>query len=230
MVGADPGLPTRTIGGLELTLLSPTLDTLAELRNEWPVAVRSAGLDPERPPAGADVLGSVVEDYGVDLRTLLDRVREPADSSVANRSSIAFLATYDGQTVLFGADAHADVLAESLARLPLPVDLAACKVPHHGSRQNVKPDLLDKLQCSTWLISTDGSRHHHPDRRAMARLLGEPGTQTLVFNYEKDSTKEYGDDKTRNEFGHRVCYRGNSALGIRVQLSPDVSIADVLST
>jgi beta-lactamase superfamily II metal-dependent hydrolase len=79
----------------------------------------------------------------------------------------------DGGRALLGADAKAEVLAGGLSRIQssgrVRVDL--CKLPHHGSKANLSPELLRMLDCREWLISTSdagqppapGSNHHGPD-------------------------------------------------------------------
>jgi hypothetical protein len=219
---ARTALPRRTIAGLEITLVSPTLDTLAKLRTLWPESVRSAGLDPAvSGKVRGDLLGRKPRDLGTPLHDLATLNDDPADPSVSNRSSIAFLATHDGRTVLFGADAHADVLAAGLARVDggRPVHVDVCKVPHHGSRQNVKPELLRMLDCDMWLISTNGGRHNHPDRRAMARILTTGERQALVFNYESEMNEEYGGYVVKNEFRNAAHYPVRNDSGIRVDVA-----------
>src|SRR6185312_15243803 len=115
-----------------------------------------------------------------------------ADDGKRNGSSIAFLAEFEGKSALLAADAHAPVLVQSVRKLlkerkmeKLRID--ALKVPHHGSAKNLNNDLLKLLDCPRYLISTDGTRHHHPDHEAIARVIkygknGENGS-TLYFNY-----------------------------------------------
>jgi hypothetical protein len=107
------------------------------------------------------------------------------DRSVTNGSSIAFIAEHiDGGRVLFGADAHAEVLEQSLRRIarerPYQVDL--CKVPHHGSRHNTSPSLLAALDCHDWLFCTNG-KNGNPRQETLDRIEARPGKHKLWFNY-----------------------------------------------
>ena len=227
VVVTDPpdALPRRDVGGLEIVLLSPTLDALSQLIKKWPETVRAAGLDPTSEPEVADDRLGGPRDMDARLRDLAKLNDDDDDPSPSNRTSIAFLATYDGKTVLFGADAHADVLTAGLGRVSggSPVHVDVCKVPHHGSRQNVKPELLKLLDCNTWLVSTNGSRHYHPDRRAMARLLTTGEGQRLVFNYVGAMTEEYGRFVTTNEFQSAAHYPASTQEGIRIDVSPVIA-------
>ena len=218
---APDALPRRDVEGLEIVLLSPTLEALGGLVKEWPATVQAAGLEPGSEPDVVDDRLGGPRDIGPRLRDLATLDDDDDDPSPSNRTSIAFLATYDGRTVLLGADAHADVLTAGLGRgnAGKPVHVDVCKVPHHGSRQNVKPGLLDLLDCDTWLVSTNGSRHHHPDRRAMARILARGEGQSLVFNYGSPMTEEYGRFVTTREFQSSAEYPGGTREGIRFDVS-----------
>jgi NTE family protein len=207
-------------------LLSPTREALEGLAEKWPETVQAAGLDPKSEPAVVDDRLGGPRGVGERLRDLAKR-HDDDDPSPSNRSSIAFLATYDDKTVLFGADALADVLAEGLRRVDdgKRVRVDVCKVPHHGSRQNVKPEWLKVVDCNMWLVSTNGTRHYHPDRRAMARLLTTGDGQSLVVNYRCPMTEEYGKFVTTNEFQSRAYYPAPTEAGIRIEVSPAPVVA-----
>lgn len=181
-------LPVHTLpGGLTLTLLSPSWKELAALDAEWIKESFRQGRIPGEAPA---TLGS----WNARLAQLAEAsfVR---DRSVANGSSIAVLAEYGGRRCLLTGDAFADRLLASIQRLPgiqkaLKVD--AFKLPHHGSRANVSTELLQAVECSRYLISTDGSVFEHPDEEAIARILQHGGeTVELCFNYEGPTTRRW---------------------------------------
>jgi beta-lactamase superfamily II metal-dependent hydrolase len=51
----------------------------------------------------------------------------------------------------------------------VPVDVV--KVPHHGSRNNVGPDLLAAITAERYVFSIDGGIYGHPDPVAVARIV-----------------------------------------------------------
>lgn len=223
IVVPDTGtLPVITLDGdMKLTLLSPTWNSLTALKRFWEKELaENDNLDPNDPDAAleifaerkalqADVLGGIID---VDDLVELDFEKDPKEP---NGSSIAFLAEHDGRAVLFTGDAHPPVLEQSIKRLLQErgehiLHLDALKVSHHGSRKNTSPELLKLLECRRFLISTNGSRHEHPDKEAIARIVhryhenNEP--TELYFNYSSKFNEVWNDDDLRLEWNYRTHY------------------------
>lgn len=219
-------LPAITLGGgMRVTLLSPTLKRLAELRPVWEEVIVQAGLEPGT--AGYDLEGK--KDSGLLGESAMDLDRLAmsmftTDDSEANGSSIAFLAEHDGKRCLLAGDAFAPDLASSLDFLARDnaetrVVLDAFKISHHGGRRNTSCELLQQIACSQYLFSTDGSQHHHPHAEVVARVTAHGnhgGLPRLCFNYRNDRTNVWDD---------RVLYHGKyepvfpqNASGLKVHL------------
>lgn len=190
--------------GASITLLSPTADSLRALRKAWaegglPQEGVAAAAKPEAaPPFGLERLGNGVLPP-VDIDAIL-KTTCPEDASIANGSSIAFLFSFGGATLLLAADAHASVLLETAALLDggLPRSIDIFKLPHHGSAANVTDDLLKAFPTKTYVVSTNGNKHGHPDDLALARIaVGAPGSQVL-FNYPGDAYKRWLNFATDN--------------------------------
>ena len=203
-------LPSFTLGGMTITLVSPTTHGLHAVAEKWPAAVRKARLElpPEGDlPAGSttqdedDVLG-FDEDKGVEPNILAGRGYQP-DRTPPNGASIAIITEFAGRRILFAADAHAEVLEGTLRRFQPNgrIGFHAVKVSHHGSEKNLSPDLIAMLDCPTWLVSTSGGGFNHPDRRAIARLITRRRPTHLVFNYRSDQTVEWAKASRQHEYG-----------------------------
>jgi Metallo-beta-lactamase superfamily len=111
------------------------------------------------------------------------------DQSPANGSSIAVIITSAGFRALFLGDAWAeDTVARLRAGKPAtaPILFDAVKVSHHGSFHNTSPELLATIDAPCFLISTDGTRHGHPDFEVLAEIVDRPAPfeRRLIFNYE----------------------------------------------
>jgi beta-lactamase superfamily II metal-dependent hydrolase len=175
-------------GNLKVRLLSPGDEELAAMEPVWMKELARANLrpldpdePPEEPPGDLEALSSL------NVEAL---AKKPfiEDAAAPNGSSIAFIAEFGERRALLGADAHPGVIERNLRKLGygetnrLKVDLF--KLCHHGSKANTSPSLLKIIDCMHFAISTDGTKHNHPDPETIARiLLNDPGRQkTLYFN------------------------------------------------
>lgn len=71
----------------------------------------------------------------------------PSPTSASNESCVVQLGTFDGKTVLLTADAGPVALSEAAdtaANYGFLYPPALVQVPHHGSRRNVTPSVLDR--------------------------------------------------------------------------------------
>lgn len=209
-----------------ITLLSPTVASLYSLREAW--AANSLlqkktveTTETQSPaPVGLEPMGTpVVPAINVDalLKTTCDE-----DRSVANGSSIAFLFSFGSASLLLAADAHANVLLETASLLDggLPRSVDVLKLPHHGSAANVTADLLKAFPTKTYVVSTNGSKHEHPDDLAIARIVkGAPGSKVL-FNYPGAAYKRWLEFSTDNTDKLAV---GTTRIGSILKIEVDMS-------
>lgn len=189
------GLPVVPLEGkLQLTLLGPTLASLHDLRGKWiDVLGGDEELVSEAPSGPADLLGrsdTWPPEWDDEQRR---------DPSVTNGSSIMLLAEYEEHSVLLTGDGHASDLTSALERLRRERNagsngfaVSAFKVPHHGSSKNLNRELMENVDCSRYLISTDGSQHRHPDHQAILRILRySKQSPQLLFNYDVKTTRPW---------------------------------------
>ena len=213
-------LPSITLaGGLKLTLLSPTPKTLEQLAGTWDEDLAAPGK--RRLLAGRQL------EREENLDVLADRPFAP-DGSRPNGSSIAVLAEFAGKRVLLGADAYAGVLSSAVQRLlkkgEKRLRLDAFKLPHHGSRGNLHDDLMARIDCAHYLVSTSGAIFSHPDREALARVVRRSARAAqLWFNYpvpERD--REYHalwqQAVFQQQWGFRAFYPARATEGLRFDL------------
>ncbi len=223
----DGALPKISLpGGLNLTLLSPTLDKLAKLKPKWEKEVRKANLDPGFGMAENDMepLGEQDEEFGSeelpDVESLA-QARFDADTSEANGSSIALLAEFERKRVLLTADAHSDVLVSALDRLSpgerIAVDLF--KLSHHGSKRTTNSSLINKVECPVYVFSTNGSIFKHPDQETVARVIvGAENQPELVFNYRSARNEIWDLDFLKNKYKYSAKYPKEPKQGIEISL------------
>jgi beta-lactamase superfamily II metal-dependent hydrolase len=169
--------------GITITTLSPDLDTLIELNNKWEVEKEKIEERIKRKR-----MMSTTNDYDRKVDELFDE-DFVEDNALFNKSSIAFLLECEGYRVLMLGDSHPSIVVESLTRLGFSeknkLKINVMKVSHHGSKRNTSNELLRMIECTRFIISTDGSKHGLPNKRSLARIvkvMEEP--VTFYFNYD----------------------------------------------
>jgi beta-lactamase superfamily II metal-dependent hydrolase len=179
--------------GLGITLLSPDKEKLRIMRERWAnwrtleAAKKAAKALEGAGAAGLQRMGRKPMPAVLDVATLAKPTG--IDSEPPNGSSVAFIAEWDKKRILFAGDAHPDLLARTLAPLAAAeggrfrIDLF--KLSHHGSQGNTTGEVVEQLSCQQFLVSTNGTRHGHPDPEAIARVLAfsPAGEKTIYFNY-----------------------------------------------
>jgi hypothetical protein len=206
-------------GGANLTILSPTWEKLRAMQGRWDAEVRAAGLDPAVTPPLPQPIPPGFEAFGFDVNALADWPFDE-DNTEPNGTSIAFLLEYESKTMLLGADAHPSVLIDALKALPRRPNfqLDLLKVPHHGSRNNICQELLEKLRCRAALFSSNGAYHEHPHKEAVARVIkySPPGVE-LLFNCRSKFNSIWDSRQLRGQWHFNTRY-GKAEDGISVHL------------
>jgi len=97
------------------------------------------------------------------------------DTSLTNGASIAFILNYKLQSFLFLADAHIDLIIDSLKNRGYSQEdrlkVEFVKLSHHGSSKNLNSDFLNLIETNRFIISTNGGKHNHPNKETIAKIL-----------------------------------------------------------
>lgn len=99
------------------------------------------------------------------------------DTSLTNACSIAFIANIGEMKLLFMGDAWAEDIELQLEKLKQDNQVLlfdAIKISHHGSSHNTSPKLLTLVDSPAFFISTDGSRHNHPNIEVLTAIVDRP--------------------------------------------------------
>lgn len=217
----DGTLPVKPLAeGMRLTLLSPTWDKLKALEPVWKDELEKAALSKKKAAPDTDPPG--LESFGaLTIQDVEDGARSnfTGDDSEANGSSIAVLAEFDGRRAVLTGDAHAGVLAASLAKLGGPggpVEIGAFKLSHHGSRGTHSVELMQQIRCKRFLVSSDGSRHKHPHIESLARTVKHAGGDIeLIFNYASEQARAWDIKALKTRYGYDVVYPREGEEGLR---------------
>ncbi|MBI5101569.1 MAG: MBL fold metallo-hydrolase [Nitrospirae bacterium] len=144
-----------------------------------------------------ETVKNIAEDWGFET---LD---DAGETSAENNSSAILLFTIDGQNILLTGDAGIPALTDAVGRLQAEAfDFSTLKfiqVPHHGSRRNIGPTLLNTLigpkisqptSIKTAFVSvSSGGAPKHPAKKVTNAFLrrGAPvhatvGSKKYYFN------------------------------------------------
>jgi hypothetical protein len=230
VVVPDEGpLPTHTLNGhLNLTVLGPDARALRKLKKDWDEVIEEY-MTPGSVEEAEELLKKDKRYRpgflgAIDIHSLANADFEE-DTSAANGSCIVIVAEYQGKRCLFAADAFPSKVAAGLKRFAgtdSPVLLDAVKVPHHGSQKNNSNELYSTIDSSVFLVSTDGSKHEHPNLEAIARILDNKKRRPvqLIFNYRSDFNSFWDRDDLRKDHGYTTVY-STSAGGIGFTISAE---------
>jgi hypothetical protein len=195
------GIPIRdAFQGTQIgpfTVLAPTFTRFMRLLTDMDRTPESYAPT----PSAFNPFNALARTYGGG-QTLLTAAREtwgletlsenPAPTSASNESSIVQLANLEGHRVLLTADAGPDALHEAInyaITRNIFGPLACVQVPHHGSRHNVTPAVLNRLlggpvsgpwvQRGTAYASVGSEKDDYP-RRSVANAFLRRGYPVLT--------------------------------------------------
>jgi hypothetical protein len=70
-----------------------------------------------------------------------------------------------------------------------PTHFDYIKLPHHGSYRSLSKNIIEKIICYNYIISTNGSKHFLPNKRALLKILKflkrDKEQVNFMFNYEE---------------------------------------------
>lgn len=171
--------------------------TVKELSDECKLEIIDGGAIYEADGDGG-LLSNVKSDWGTSFKELEHYLDDDAqDSSKTNAQSAIIVGHIHCKDVLLPGDAVPSKLSAALdfyrknkiARFDL------VKLPHHGSYKNITRDILNKIECSDYVVTTDGSQFYHPNKKMMLKIIKWGKTidgKSLSFhlNYYDDLIKK----------------------------------------
>ncbi|HDK7156518.1 TPA: MBL fold metallo-hydrolase [Clostridium botulinum] len=171
--------------GIKITFLSPSLDELREFYGKY-------SEDKKRiKQKGADTKGKKLnKDYEFFIDDLKSNTTTEKLTEY-NRASIAFFIEEEvtENVVLMLGDSDYEIVRRKLESIPFSIDkklkLNYLKLSHHGSICSLSKDFLDIIECNNYLVSTDGCKYGHPDKKTLARIWNYNEDAIFYFNYEE---------------------------------------------
>ena len=208
---------------INIIILSPNKNKLSKLSNKWLKELKSKKYAFEI--SDEEIFDDALEFYmkyeqdnnystsNISSKNkcnfeILSKVEE-RDSSVTNGSSISFIIEYKDKKILFLGDSHEDIIYENLSKLKndnykLFFDMV--KVSHHGSNKNISSRLMTLIESTKFLISTDGTKHNHPDMEALSKIITNKigSTKELIFNYNLEILEELNNQEYRHLYNYKI--------------------------
>lgn len=155
-----------------MTVLGPTPELYQELLPHFrgtPEAKQAAPIFQQVQQSIETAMETVAE--ALHIETLTDASDH---FSAENRTSVITLFNLGGKKVLFTGDADIEALtaaADYAQALGIPLnDLHLLHVPHHGSRHNVGPTILNRIRAEKAQISASKDSPKHPAKKVVNAL------------------------------------------------------------
>lgn len=171
----EPG--SYKLNDAAITILAPSsklYKTKVVQCDKTPEPINSARSLQER--AFGKILNEEPYQEGAEIKWYYDE-----QTSEINETSLVILFEYAGSRILFTGDAGIECLTEAISyakdnNINLS-ELDVIKMPHHGSRKNVTPEIMDELGRSgtaCYFSCTPNDTGHHPSKR-LVNLLNKKG-------------------------------------------------------
>lgn len=183
------------LNGVCFEILSPTPNILNAVAENWPELSQEYKDKLIDLPITNNAPSQIIKGPMKSLAQAPFQTAKKLNRDLFNAMSIAFVIRTPDLSLLLLADSRPEVIKESLIGLGyndnenrLKVDYV--KISHHGSKNNTSNEVLDIVDSSNFIFSTNGGtgRSKHPDRETIARILYHPKRDVkkrinLYFNY-----------------------------------------------
>lgn len=196
------------IGDMKFSVIGPSISVLQELKDHWEDKLSERRI---RPRIISKAYYEAFEQYAKALKKSASDVTSIAsteetsieslanvdfedDNSLTNKSSLSFLIESNSKRFLYLSDCDTAAVTSWLNNLGLErIEVDAVKISHHGSKNNTSLELLSRIVCRRYLISTNGKSHGHPDLEALARIavVNKDTGAEIFMNYEVDHIPDW---------------------------------------
>lgn len=147
--------------------------TVKEICDECKLEIIDGGAIYE-PNGDGGLLSNVKSDWGASFMELENYLDDDAqDSSKTNAQSAIIVGHVNGMDILFPGDAVPSKLSAALDfyRKDKIARFDLVKLPHHGSYKNITKEILSKMECSEYVVTTDGTQFYHPNKKMMLKVI-----------------------------------------------------------
>lgn len=132
-------------------------------------------------------------DWHNTLKYLEDFIHDKSfDDSNSNKTSIVFEIKKGDKRGLLTADVTPNRLEEIINSLYRKngekcIKYDFIKLPHHGSNRNITKNIIEKINCDCFLVSTDGNNNKLPNKKTFLKVIKflnrDKDEINFIFNY-----------------------------------------------
>lgn len=196
------------VGSVKFSVIGPEQSVLEDLKDCWEDKLIERRI---RPRIISKAYYEAFEQYVKTLQGIVQNITPIAsseattieslanvafedDHSPTNKSSLSFLIESNSKRLLYLSDCHAGAVISWLNHIDVEkIEVDAVKISHHGSQNNTSLDLLNRIVCNKYLISTNGNSHGHPDLETLARIavVNRDSGAEIFLNYEVEHIPDW---------------------------------------
>lgn len=129
-------------------------------------------------------------DWNSPLSALIKSIDDKSqDASSSNMTSIVLLLTYKNCNYLFTGDVtpiRLSKIVDEIRDQEERVDFELIKLPHHASYRSLNSEILQKLNCKNFVVSTSSKKHYLPNKKAFLKIINNRKSNEIItffFNY-----------------------------------------------
>lgn len=192
------------IGGARFIILSPSIEGLKDL-------VRYGVKEKDKTTQISSRC-----DYEKSIQELNEKEFE-GKVTITNKSSIAFLFEYKEVKILFLGDADSADIVSALERRGYSKEkklkINFCKIAHHASKHNTSNELVQMLDCSNYLISTQ-MVSERPSKECLSRIICNSLSKiTFYSNYSIKKSKIFKEQEIK-DYGIQLIDLDESGINV----------------
>lgn len=183
-----------------MIILSPEVEDLKAFYNVWEIETHN------------QLEMSKSSDYYKPIKELIG-AKYTENGTLANKTSIAFILNYYEKKILLMGDAYPSIIEQNLRKIGInennKLKLDAIKVSHHGSRNGISSTLLSIIDCTNYIISTNGS-NGLPSKECLSRIITHRNDKiSIFFNYKNDTIENIFSAQDFLDYNFEVRYLTN---------------------
>ena len=131
----------------------------------------------------------------------IETLDESGETSAENNSSTILLLEFESDYYLFTGDTGVPALKKVIEYTENNgIDISNIRfmqVPHHGSKRNISPSILDAIKCETAYVSASKDAPKHPAKKVINAYIRR---NSSVYSTEGSNLCHHRNSKSRDGY------------------------------